>query len=386
MFSISLEISDEGKERLSTIAAFEGTNFTKLVELSLLSKTSDFIEADLSHVDFSNSDLRGFNFTGANLAGCYGINVRLDETTVLTDANVAGSILAVEKEKREYFSMHEDHYSLYKRLQKEYWTTGALWVGENLRKNSKNFEASARIAKYLYASVKDQTYKNQILYGIMGTFKSSEEYKEFLLIQLSDRSLTRRSLRGVLDILGSVFAADPIVKKMLLLYLGHSDKEIRKLCIPPVMVKPFFIENREAILRSVYTETDPSLRMLYTQLFAQKVGPTALRLLYRNDKKSFQDYAEHIDDRVFEKLIRGAVKAMKIERKASQIQRAGAIVSLGTDVSEREFIESIDYFEPTLRRVADLGLPLQLDYSVATFKAILRKLPPFQTGPSFTDT
>ncbi|MDW9781948.1 hypothetical protein GOB92_27950 [Sinorhizobium meliloti] len=371
MINFTPEISDADKAKLSAIAEFEGTNFSTLVSLSGLSKTDDFIGADLSNVDFSNSDLRGFNFTDADLSGCYGVSFQIDETTNLTGANVSSSIFALEKEKREFFSMHKDHLALFTRLQKEYWTTGALWVGENLRRTSKNFEASAKIAKYLYAGVKDETYKNQILYGIRSTFRTEEEYKEFLLNQLIDPQITQRSLRGVIDILGKRFASDPVINRILLLHLGHENKDIRKLCIPPVMTRRFFSQNREAIFTRIKNESDPFLRMTYTQHFVANAGPRAAQLLFNEDKKAYHDYAVPIDDRLFFGFVRGAVRAQKIARKAARIQK-GMNVSMGTDVRYDEVVEAMDFFESELRRFRDMGLPLKLAYSVDGFKRQLR--------------
>ncbi|MDX1205245.1 hypothetical protein GOL97_18150 [Sinorhizobium medicae] len=367
MINLTPEISDADKEKLSAIAEYEGTNFSTLVSLSGLSKTEDFVGADLSNVDFSNSDLRGFNFTDADLSGCYGVSFQIDETTNLTGANVSSSIFALEKEKREFFSMHKDHLALFTRLQKEYWTTGALWVGENLRRTSKNFEASAKIAKYLYTSVKDETYKNQILYGIRSTFKTAEEYKDFLLNQLIDPQITHRSLRGVIDILGKSFSSDPVVNRILLLHLGHENKDIRKLCIRPVMTRRFFSQNREAILTRIAREPDPFLRMHFTEHFAINAGPRAAHVLYNEFKRSFHDYAVPVDDRVFFDLVRGSVRAQKIARKATQVQK-GANVSMGTDVSYIEVVDAMPAFDPELRRIRDMGLPLKLAYSIDGFQ------------------
>lgn len=367
MINSTPEISDADKEKLSAIAAFEGTNFSDLVSLAGLSKSEDFIGVDLSDVDFSNSDLRGFNFTNSNLSGSYGVAFRMDETTVLTNANVSSSVFALEKEKREFFAIHKDHLALFNRLQREYWTTGALWVGENLRRTSRNFEASAKIAKYLYASVRDETYKNQILYGIRSTFRTREEYKDFLLNQMIDPQITQRSLRGVIDILGKSFANDPVVNRILLLHLSHENKDIRKLCIQPVMARRFFSRNREAILTCIANESDPFLRMLYSQHFAINAGPRAARLLYNEDRKAFHDYAVPIDDRVFFSLVKGAVREQKIARKSAQIQK-GMNVSMGTDVNFIEVVDAIDFFEPEFRRIRDMGLPLKLTYSVDGFE------------------
>ena len=365
MINSSLEIADEDKSKLSGIIAYQGTTFSDLVRISGLSKSTDFVGADLSDVDFSNSDLSGFDFTDADLSGTYGINVKIDRTTILTGTYVQNSVFALEKEKREFFTIHDDHIRLYERLKKEYWTTGALWAAQNLKRSSKNFEVSAKIAKYLYANVRDQTYKNQILYGIFDTFKSRDEYKYFLLNQLIDPYITLRSLRAVLDVLTRSFVNDPTVKQLRLHYLAHSDSDIRKLSIPVVMAKKFFRENRDAVLAQVHSEPDRDVRQLFTKYFAANAGGGAEAVFFRNENSSFHDYAEPIDDRIFEQMMRNATRRFKKIRLSSAGRPLLPITTFA------EIAAYMDKFEPEIRKVQAMGLPLKLVYSIEELRSVL---------------
>jgi hypothetical protein len=66
--------------------------FGELVQIASLDPVKDFRFADLSGTDFSNTDLRGFDFTGADLTAAMGVDVTWDHTTILIDADIAGSI------------------------------------------------------------------------------------------------------------------------------------------------------------------------------------------------------------------------------------------------------------------------------------------------------
>ena len=361
----TVEISDSARTALSAIIACESTNFSKLVCVAGLSKAEDFRGVNLSGVDFSHSDLRGFDFTDADLSGTHGINFKIDGTTILTGANVTSSVLAYEKERRDYFSANPEHLQLYQRLMKEYWSNGAIWIGENLRRDSKNYEACATIAKYLYGSVKDQTYKNQILYGIRHTFKTADEYKSFLLDQIRDPDITNRSLRGIIDILSRLYYTDTSVRNMILLYLGHENKEIRKLCVRPVLAPRFYQQNREAIIGHMETETDGGIRRLYSECFCRTTSYDP-EVLFRADERAFHDYADPVDNRVFETLVRGKARREKAQHRSPNFGKSEGIAI--AEVKNRDLYEASSSVDTIVRNLMNFGLPLKLEYSILEFR------------------
>lgn len=360
----TVEISESAKSALSAIIACETTIFSKLVCIAGLSKGEDFRGANLSGIDFSNSDLRGFDFTDADLSGTHGINFKIDNTTILTGAKVTSSVLAFEKERRDYFADKPEHFQLYQRLTKEYWSNGAIWIGENLRRDSKNYEVCATIAKYLYGSVKDQTYKNQILYGIRHTFKTAEEYKSFLLDQTRDPDITHRSLRGIIDILSRLYYSDPAVRNVILLYLGHESKEIRKLCVRPVLAPRFYEQNAHAIIAHMEAETDVGIRRLYSECFCNNMYEP--QLLFRADERTFHDYADPIDRRVFDTLVRGRARREKVHIQSSSFSNSGVISSV--NLKMRDLYEASEEVDSKLHWLLKIGLPLKLEYSLEKFQ------------------
>lgn len=355
--------SVENVNALRKLIEYPSFNFGDLVREAGLSKETDFVEADLVGVDFTGSDLRGFDFTGADLRNSFGVDFKFDETTILSRAFVDGSVFALEKEKRDFFDLHRDQADLFLRLQKEHWSHGAIWVSENLKRSSKNFDASAKIAKFLFSHVEDQTYKNQILYFLRNTFDSKIEYRDFLISQAANPNESYRTIRGVIDILSRSFSNDETVRKMLLLYLQHENPEIRRICVRPVMGKEFFKRNRDLILPIVRSETDASTRSLFTSSFAAIDGKVASVLLFRSDTKSFHDYAEPIDNRIFEVLVRGVIRARNAARAAQNIGRNSSGVYTGA-VSIRDLVHGFYQLDEKLNHVSDLGLPLKRAYSV----------------------
>jgi uncharacterized protein YjbI with pentapeptide repeats len=93
-FYLSDDLSNEYLARFQEIIACNSDNFIDLVKVSKLDLKLDFQGVDLSYVNFSDCDLRNYDFTGADLRGAFGINIVVDETTNFKDANVDSSCFA----------------------------------------------------------------------------------------------------------------------------------------------------------------------------------------------------------------------------------------------------------------------------------------------------
>lgn len=359
MFENSLNLSESTIGAVSAVLECASDSFSEIVSVANLDKKRDFQHVNLTGIDFSNSDLRGFNFTGSNLSNSYGVNVLYDESTILDGAIVSNSILHQESERRAYFAQNPEHLQLYVRLRDDYWASGALWIGQNLKRSSKNFETASQIAKFLYPNVHDQTYKNQILYGINSIFDYNEEYKTFLVTQLSLPGNSNRTIRALVDILGRAFGRDSLVREMLLLYSDHPLAEVRRVCIPAVMSRRFFFANAERIIRNVMSEPDKICRKLYTRHFSKLAGPQCEALLLREDEGSFHDYAQSIDDGRFQTLVVAAIRRLKSARRVERIR--GAPVT-PTVVTHSEFLRGVHFYNAAFQRIQKLGLPLRLEY------------------------
>lgn len=87
-----MKISPTDMALMKAVITADTDNFVELVHLAGLNPTRELTCANLSMMDFSNCDLRGFNFTNSDLTDTTGENVIWDETTILTGATLTGSL------------------------------------------------------------------------------------------------------------------------------------------------------------------------------------------------------------------------------------------------------------------------------------------------------
>jgi uncharacterized protein YjbI with pentapeptide repeats len=92
---VKIVLDKETSERVAAVIEADTDNFVFLANMLGLDPATDFRHSDLTGVDLSNCDLRGYDFSGADLTGAYGTDVIWDETTVLTDAKIAGTFFEV---------------------------------------------------------------------------------------------------------------------------------------------------------------------------------------------------------------------------------------------------------------------------------------------------
>lgn len=93
---MTIEHASDDKALMKALMDAETENFVELGALVGLDPAKDYRFADLRGVDFSDCDLRGFDFTGADLTNSTGTETTWDETTILTDADIEGSIFEVK--------------------------------------------------------------------------------------------------------------------------------------------------------------------------------------------------------------------------------------------------------------------------------------------------
>lgn len=153
-FFLSAKISESAKARMLEVVEAPTDNFNTLVEISGLNPKSSFRYADLRGVIFDDTDLRGFDFTGANLLGARGRNVVWDTTTVLDDAEIEGSIFAEGK--------IDDDWELYPNLAQRHWTDIIIWM-DGLLAHEKDFAENGRILLRLFSTFSDSFVRRRAL-------------------------------------------------------------------------------------------------------------------------------------------------------------------------------------------------------------------------------
>jgi Pentapeptide repeats (8 copies) len=85
---VILKLSPEAAKSFNNLDECISADFSVLAAAAGLNKAVDFIDIDLSDLPLgqSKSDLRGFNFTGADLRGTQIRRAHIDETTIFTNA------------------------------------------------------------------------------------------------------------------------------------------------------------------------------------------------------------------------------------------------------------------------------------------------------------
>ena len=76
-------VPDRLRKAIVQVVNSDNTAFSALVSVSGLDKSIDFAHTNLDGVDLRNSDLRGFNFTGASLQDAI-----IDDTTIIDDSTI----------------------------------------------------------------------------------------------------------------------------------------------------------------------------------------------------------------------------------------------------------------------------------------------------------
>lgn len=345
------------------------TNFVELTKVAGLNPARDYVGSDLSRVDFSNCDLRGYNFSDANLSFAFGIGVTFDSTTILTGSTVTSSCFALEKEIRDTFSNDLSLAPLLNKLKKEYWANGALWISDNIRRGKKNFTANTVVAKALFGEITDATYKNQILYFLKDAFHDRSSYRDFLLSQIRDPLSTYRVIRSALEILSRVFKNDAYTSELILSYLSHPNAEIRKICVPVATSPRLSASVKSAVYKAIIDEEDPAIRRLYVKSVCMRIGKDAEDMFYDERTKSFFDFAEPLDNDTLIQMVRGFLLKRKREIRAEGIQHFSVenrdyyINTLVSDAEARSMVPQLEYI---VRVVSDAGVPLRRQYDLLT--------------------
>jgi Pentapeptide repeats (8 copies) len=158
---------------------YKDQNFAAQVKYLGLEPATDFQHSDLSLVDFSNCDLRGYNFTGSNLRGCFGINVLWDASTNLTDVDADGSLFSYAIEKVRYFAAHPEDRETVQKLTREIWTNAILGV-ERLLQTDKGKGSSLKIAHAVFDETSSSVVRSNVLAFMRIATDSAASHKAFI--------------------------------------------------------------------------------------------------------------------------------------------------------------------------------------------------------------
>lgn len=152
----SLDLTDEEQQRLKAMLDHESDDFLELVQVVGLDPKSDFRFANLSNVNFGAADLRGFDFTGADLTGATG-DPQWDGSTILTDADLNGSVFDNEQPPGPVFET-----VLPDSFVKQHWPDLIMWM-DRLQANPERYREDAEKLLFVFLRSDDTLVRRTAL-------------------------------------------------------------------------------------------------------------------------------------------------------------------------------------------------------------------------------
>jgi hypothetical protein len=345
--------------------ALDGSSdFTSLVQILGLVPGRDFRHANLSGVDFSFSDLRGFDFTGADLSGCIGVSVLFDDSTIFTDADVAGSCFQNYLIEREHIARKPQIKKAISVLQEAEALLASDWIHSFFRNRGslpsalRGFDKSdARVIfRKLMLSKLDLTKRVDIFFYLETICESREEFRSLIL-----------------DILARCFNEDEVVLKFVSIAAAKFSNDraifdtIFKMCSDPrekVRGKAFLALLRSKFAREQIAEisdifflpVNSKIRKVYLftraiELGRKFVGSINLEGELDNlDSESILEDAQIFDRRIAQKIAeaqlsrliinvpKGAKWAVEVERRVAEIVE-----------QQEEIVFSTPFYEGVMR-------------------------------------
>ncbi|WGT48901.1 pentapeptide repeat-containing protein [Thioclava nitratireducens] len=225
--------------------------FADLVTTLDLDKSSDFISSNLREVDFSYADLRNFNFTGADLTGSYGVQILIDDTTILKNADVRDSCFATYKRERDLFTKNNRARLAYDALKFGDTYEVSSWVHTRLSDESfKNpllkdisRDAAIILCQKLLTDEIDLTKRTDLFLNLDNIVRSNSEVRELLLGIMARQIENLPVMRKFIKIAARRYSQDPLIGRALNLLSKAENKNLRETLFTNISGTRFFYQN-----------------------------------------------------------------------------------------------------------------------------------------------
>lgn len=211
-FYLGFKIDDKAIQLSRKVSEVETDNFVRLADVAELDKRRDFRFSNLENVNFSNCDLAGFDFTGANLKGAFGRNVNWDNSTILKDARLENSMFSLDfRLKQEVYSNNESM-KLFKKVNSSYWPDKLIWIYSS----RKNLSGRRSLLEALFQHSDDNYEKGEILEHISQSYVRDSKKLEFLVSSFANCRANSHITKKIISILAREFFDEENVRLMLL--------------------------------------------------------------------------------------------------------------------------------------------------------------------------
>jgi len=283
-------------------------DFGHLVRLLRLDKSQDFIFSNLREVDFSNADLRGFNFTGADLRDSYGIDVLIDDTTILEDADVQGSCFATHKRERELFLNRREAGAMYEALRVGDPYEVSNWIHQRFTNGSDRHpvlrraddETAAILCQKLLTDEIDLTKRVDLFHHLRGIARSPGGLRELLLNVLACHASNTVVVQKFITIAGSMYSSDRFVGQALLALTKAQNEHVREAAFVTLSRTGFFHANFAQLRLSFMADDNQEIRIRILMASAISLGRGNMAALNLNASLSNVPLEDVLD---FEELL-----------------------------------------------------------------------------------
>lgn len=343
------------------------SNFVRLGEILKLNKRSAWRYLNLAGTNFSNCDLRGFDFTGADLRGCTGSNVRIDETTILADADLSASIFALDKRIEDIFDEHPDLRIEYSRIRKAYWSDQHNWVADTLTRPVKNPEARRALAMALYFETKDALVRSTIFqYLVLGS--DQEDRLAFFARAVSQPNETTSVVVSAINLFGNAYRNDERVLFLLLALVEDELQQphVRQQALWAALQSGYFSRHHVRLLGLVRQHNSSEAENRYIRAVARTIGLQHLHVVSAGRRFGGVD-------------LRSTINAVAVKDLAAHLWRE-RMTELAHEGKTRIFpriqnqaalIWIVIYY---LKDLAKRGLPLKLEFDTVFNEAYIKAL------------
>lgn len=358
--SLHLEdsITEEIRDEIVAYCRKDPSDFASEAKYLGLDKKSDFICVNLAGASFSDADIRGFDFTGSDLRGVTGKNVKWDETTILDYASVDGSIFAYELHKSQFFASNPQWHSEFLRRRKDVWTRNTIWLADEVLGRSKNKGSVMEVAKALFDDTRDNFLRSQILFFLAPTFDNRNDHKDFLLHTMAKYGDQPLIVRATIRTLAVLFRDDRSIFDILNAEVSSADFDISSAAMRGV-ISSKFIKDNIAEIGAKCSRFPSDIRRHYVKRISVLLGPYYKEAVREPMGSIPIDFAEKIN----RSKILSISHAIVIRRK--QVVNLGRRHEGGMPVDPKASFEEVAAesrnVEYSLHRMRDCGVPFYFE-------------------------
>jgi Pentapeptide repeats (8 copies) len=271
-------------------------NFVAQAAISRLNPKTDFRRLDLSFADFSDCDLREFDFTGSDLRGAYGTNVKWSiGEPILKGADTSNSLFSHELSQHQYFDDHPDDLDVAQRLSADYWANTVLEV-ERLLQKDRGKGSGMKIARAVFDNSKDASVRTNVLLFMNIVIDNSNEHKEFIYNTLSryskDISVTLSCIRA----LSAFYASHKDAFNWLIKFLSHENQFVRSAAFAGISGSSRYMEGVADITNYIVGCQEQPHRRNFVGRVAGSLGRRYQHAVYNWSAKRYFDFNEIITE------------------------------------------------------------------------------------------